>query len=234
MTLAEYQTLTGITVPSSKQALVTAQINRVQQMLETMLGYTLNPDNVTQNLYNEQGKTAQECACPSVDTSTLQAPDAVNGAYRLYSYNPNDKKFHVDPFCRVFNVKLVKDGVTIKTFATTEYRVDYGQEGLSKYIENCQTSMCSCDCNDCIQLAVDASWLWQESDAIPSALQYVWADMVTYYANCKKDVKQESVGSHSYTKFDKATVEPELQRNNLAVIKRYAGPYGSVTPKVTV
>lgn len=235
MNLAEYQTLTGITVPTAQQAKVTAMIARTQSMLETLLGFTLDPEKVTENLYNELGKSSQNCFCPSVNLENLQDPDAVVGAYRLYRYNELDKYFHVDPFSKLNKVKLVyikagatPNGVTLKTFEADEIRVNYGRDGLAKYIEHCLDCLCKCDCQDCVQLAVDADWLWPESDDIPTDLQYVWADMVTWYSDSKnKSIKSESIDTHSYTRFDKTP--PEQEPENLAVIRKYAGPYGSAT-----
>lgn len=232
MDLTTYQTLTGITVSASNTALVTAQIARTRAMLETMLGFTLDSTQVNTNLYNELGKAANECACPSIDTENLTDPDAVVYAYRLYRYNQLDKYFHVDPFSKLNSVKLVyikpgatPNGITLKTFDTDEIRSQFGRENFAKYIEHCVDCLCECDCSDCVQLAVDANWLWP--DDLPVDLQYVWTDMITWYANCKKDIRSESIDTHSYTKFDRSS--PELEPQNLAIIKKYAGPYGSVT-----
>lgn len=235
MTLAEYQALTGITVTAANTAKVTAQIARTQALLETLLGFTLDPDEVETNLYNELGKSSQDCFCPSVDLEDLQPPDAVVGAYRLFRYNDLDKYFHVDPFSTLHKVKLVfikggtgANGVTIKTFDTDEIRVNYGRDGLAKYIEHCHDCLCTCECNDCVQLAVDADWLWTPATEIPTDLQYVWADMITWYSDPKnKGIRSESIDTHSYTRFDNTA--PEMEPSNLAIIKRYAGPYGSVS-----
>lgn len=237
MDIAEYTTLTGITVSEQSEASYTAQIKRAQSMLETLLGYTLCPDDVETNLYEELGKTQQECACPNtIDIDNLDDPDDVEGAYRLFRYNPNDTYFHVDPFSIVYKVKLVhilpgeEQGVTLKTFDDEDLRIHYGRGSWSKFIEHCKDCLCSCNCTDCIQLAVDADWLWVQD--IPRDLQYVWADMVTYQVDCKKDVKSESIQGHSYTKFDR--VLPEDQPQNYTIIQRYAGPYGSATRELTV
>jgi hypothetical protein len=232
MNLADYQTLTGITVPTSGQAKVTATIARTQSMLETLLGFTLTANQVTENLYNELGKTQRNCFCPSVDLENLLPADVVIGAYRLFKYTENDKYFHIDPFTKVHRVKLVfirdgadaTNGITIKTFDWDDIRINYGREGFAKYIEHCKDCICECSCRDCVQLAVDADWLW--SSDLPNDLQYLWADMVTFYADDKKaEIKTESIDTHSYTRFDNKP--PQLQPQNLAVLRRYAGPYGS-------
>ncbi len=232
MDLAKYEELTGITVSESEEAAYQAQIRRTQRMLETMLGFTLDPSKTNTNFYNEVGKTSTNCFCPDVSTSDLLPPDPVIGAYRLYRYNKLDKYFFVDPFTNVHAVKLVfiKEGsdgtdVTIKTFDSDDIRLQIGRDGIGKYIQHCETCLCVCECETCVQLAVDADWLFQ--DEIPDDLLYVWADMITYQVDCKKDIKSESITGHSYTKFDQ--VLPETEPQNLAVIKKYAGPYGSVS-----
>ena len=229
MTLEEYETLTGTTVSASNQAVVEAQLNRVKAILETLLGYTLTPDDVLENLYNELGISPLECSCSSVDVDNLNPADEVEYAYRLYRYNHKDKYLFVDPFTEINKVKLVKDGVTIKVLDPDEYRVQYGRDGIGKYIEVCDGCFCVCDCDDCVQLAVDANWVFE---TIPDDLLYVWADMVTFYADCKQDVRSESIGAHSYTKFDKTP--PETIPTNKAVLVKYAGPWGSLTKTPTV
>lgn len=236
MNLAKYSELTGITV--TNQALIEAQIKRTRSVLEAMLGYTLCPDKIQENLYNELGKTQSECTCPNViNTEDLNAPDDVEGAYRLFNYNPHDKYFHIDPFATIFKVKLVyirpgegDQGITIKAFDNDQVRVHLGRDGWSKYLEHCRDCLCLCDCQDCLQLAVDADWQW--ADCIPLELLYVWADMVTYYTDCKKDVKSENIQGHSYTKFDR--ILPENLAQNYAVIQRYAGPHGSAVSEPTI
>jgi len=237
--LETYQALTGITVSVDDEDLVIAQINRTRRILEGLLGFTLDPEKVNQNLYIEQGKAIAQCACPNVDTE-LDPPDPVVFAYRQYSYNPNDKFFHVDPFYEVYEVKLVWNNITIKTFELDEFRPNFAN-GWGKFIENCQHKICVCSCKNCVQLAVDAEWLFACDSSVDSSVSEscisddildIWADMVTYYADCKKDVKSESIGSHSYTKFDNKP--PENESYNLAILKKYAGPNGSLTKVITV
>lgn len=216
--------------------MVTATLARVQSMLETMLGFTLDPSLVNTNLYNELGKTQLECACPDVDSEDLQPADAVVNAYRLYDFNDLDQYFWIDPFKKINKVKLVyikqgsgTTGVTIKTFDDDEIRIHQGRGTLKKYLERCLSCNCQCSCTECVQLAVDAEWLWADSSEIPSDLLYVWSDMVTWYSNPKNvaGIKSESIDTHSYTRFDDK--RPEFEPYNLSVIKKYAGPYGSTT-----
>jgi hypothetical protein len=246
MDLSIYEALTGMTVEADQETFVKAQIKRTQKILESLLGFTLDPLKNT-NLYNEIGKTSLECSCPETNSELLESgnllpPDPVIGAYRLYTYNPNDKYFHIDPFTQVFQVKLVWNGITVKTFDDDDYLPIF-KNGWGKFIENCQCNICDCcKCTDCIQLAVDADWLFNCDDSsvgdssvgdssvgscIDDELLYIWADMITYYLDCKKDVKSELVLGHSYTKYDK--VLPQDLDYNLAVLRKYAGPFGSLT-----
>lgn len=235
MDLSKYETLTGITVPTADVTRVTAQIVRTRLMLESMLGFTLDSKKVQENLYNELGKTPLECSCPSVDTSDLEEPDDVIGAYRLYSYNELDKYFFIDPFTQLNSVKLVflrqgeePNGITTKTYETDEIRIEALAGGFSKYLQ--PHSFCVCHCDHSIQLAVDAEWMFDS--CLPNELLYVWTDMITYYGDCKALIKSESINSHSYTKDN--VKAPEEYSRNLNIIKRYAGPYGSLSIQPTI
>jgi hypothetical protein len=202
-------------------------------MLETMLGFTLGPSaSVTQNVYNELGISEQDCFCPSVDIENLLPPDPVIGAYRLFRYNENDKFFHIDPASTIYKTKLVfikegtgDNGITLKTFEADEVRMQYNNNEWVKYIEHCINCLCTCECNECVQLAVDADWLWANTTDIPDELLYIWVDMITYYSDLKNKIKSESIDTHSYSR---DTLErPEVNAYNLSVIRKYAGPYGS-------
>lgn len=239
MTIEEYQKLTGIIISTSRQAVVKAHIKRTQTILESMLGFTLDKHLATENRYKELGKSPTDFILPT-DDSVLLSPDEPVIAYRLFKYNEHDKFFSIDPALAVYAVKLVyvrggetPNGITLKTFDLDEYRVHVGAQNIRKFIEkvaNCWQTSCLCDNQENVQLAVDADWLF--ADCLPSELNYLWADMVTYYSNQKKDLKSETLGSHSYTR---ATVErPESLPESLAILKKYAGPYGSLTRTPTL
>lgn len=238
MNITKYQELTGLTIPTSQQAYVTAQIKRTQRVLESMLGYTLDKSKSQTNYYTEAGKSPTELVLPANDDNLVAADDVVN-AYRLYPYHKDDPFILVDPFRTLNVVKLVYmrqgedgDGVTLKTFDSDEISIQVGKEGLSKYLKRCQDCIweCVCECQDCVQLAVDADWLYD--GCLPADLEYIWADMVTAYSDSKYDIKSETLGSHSYTRFDGTYPEDDVA--NLSVIKSYAGPYGSVKRTITL
>lgn len=231
MDIEKYQTLTGITVADSEQALIKASIRKTKSILENLLGYSLSKSEANDNQYEEKGKSAADCLFGNdIDEDNLLPADSVTGAYRLFSYNNADEFFMTDPFTRLYKVKLVfikpgedPNGVTIKTFDDDDIRV-HMKQGFSKYIQRCEDCFCLCACDDCIQIAIDADWMFE--GCLPDELLYVWCDMVTYESDCKKDIKSESLGTHSYTKFDRK--DPQFFDSNIAVIKKYAGPNGSV------
>lgn len=223
MDINKYTELTGKTVSPSEEALFNATIRRTKAMLETLLGFTLNP----QNLYNELGKAQRECACPNVDTSNLLPADDTDGIYKLFSYNKDDRYFHVDPFKEVYKVKLVymhSDGEFITVRDIKNAKAQFERGGIGKYIENCHECFCECDCDDCVQLAVAADWI----DCFPDDILYLWCDMIDWQMDCTKDLKSQSVEGHSWSKTTEATRPPEVLPHNVLLLKRYAGPYGSV------
>ena len=232
MDITEYELLTGINVPTSQEALITANIVKTQTLLESILGYTLDETKVDVNQYTELGKTASECpnAC-DIDIDSLEAPDSVIYAYRIFDYNRKDKYIAIDPCTEIHAVKLIIGNVTVKTLVEFEdYRIDQ-KNGLIRYLEKLDCCWCSnLDCCDNVQLAVDAEWVWQDEDDIPLDLKYLWTDMVTHYSDSSNNIKSESLGPHSYTKFD--NIKPETK--SLSIIKIYAGPNGTVSKIPTI
>ena len=223
MNITEYQELSGINVASKDVDRVTATISKTQKILEGMLGYSL--DTRDTNEYDEIGKTITECPC-DINLNNLSAPDSVEFAYRLFTYREDDKYLSIDPATVIYAVKLVKDGVTVKTLDSDDYRAHF-KNGLIKFIER-RKLWCDVEC-EFVQLAVDAEWAFEE---VPDDLLYIWADMITYYSDLNKDIKSQVLGTHSYTKFDNR--EPENKSENLSIIKKYAGPNGSLNRTVTV
>lgn len=223
MDLDTYENITGTSVSSAKAISITAVIAKVKSILENMLGFTLDPDLIATNQYEEIGKTPTECPCPEINPDTLLEPDSVEFAYRLYSYHKMDMYLMIDPATAVHKVKLVKDGVTFKTLEEEDYRLHF-QNGLVKYIEVCD-KWCTCtNLCYCLQLAVDADWLWE---TLPDDLLQIWAESVTFYSDIKKDIRSQVLGSHSYTKFD--NTPPEQKDYNLVVLNKYKGPNGSLS-----
>jgi hypothetical protein len=80
-------------------------------------------------------------------------------------------------------------------------------------------------------LAVDATWVW-ESGEIPNDLLDVWTEMVTYYSDKNRDLKSQTLGSHSYTRFDKES--PQESAENKAILEKYVGSHGSINQEIIV
>lgn len=230
MNLDKYQILTGITVSVEDKPQYEASIRRARIQLEQILGFTLNPRKDS-NLYNELGKSLNDCDCPNVETSNLLEPDDVEGSYRVFDYNKLDKFWLVDPFIKIYKIKLVvirptddNNGITLKTFKPSDITIRIGYKGISKYIENCVSELCGCSCADCMQIAIDADWL--NDSCIPEDLQYLWADIVSYDNDCKSNIKSESIEGHSYTKFEQSN--PMASESAKTILAKYAGPNSSL------
>lgn len=233
MNLEKYTELTGITVKASQEAKVKANIRRTQAQLEAMLGFSLKP----KYLYTEKGKVQFEGYLPIEDLTVLLPADDEEGMYKLFPYNELDQFFHVDPFKNIYKVKLVmpvNDGEFITVTDLDNVVAQYGRDGIGKYIERHYewftwawyrtwkirwTSSSEAG----LQLAVEADWV----DCFPDDIMYLWADMVTHYADDNRNLKSESVDGHSWSKADSKA--PEAADSNKLLLSRYAGPYGSVT-----
>lgn len=222
MDTKKYKDLTGITVDSSDEAAFKASVRRTKARLETLLGFTLNPEN----LYNELGKARLERAYPNVDISNLLPPDEEQGVYKLFDYNADDQYLHVDPFTNIYSVKLVmpqRDGefITVRTFDNVT--PVYGRDGIGKFIEKYPYWFEGYRHFDKgLQLAVEADWM----DCYPDDIMYLWADMIGYSLDPNSELKSESVDGHSWSKSD--TKRPEEKGLSNALLKRYAGPHGQV------
>lgn len=180
-------------------------ISKAIAVLEGMLGYSLDSE-----LRNENQVTS------------------LTGANRLFLMNKNDEFVKIDPAYSISGVKLF---VNFEFEEDLEYNV-VERNGLVKYIVPDYSLPCGCrslcDCNN-YQIAVNADWAFSEGK-IPDDLLSVIAEMGNYYSDLKKDIKSESLGTHSYTRFDR--IKPETDSSNLEIIKRYAGPKGSVSKPV--
>lgn len=242
MDISKYEELRGIIVEDSDKPLITAQIRRTKTILESMLGYSLDKKKAGINQYEEKGKVTTDCIFNGpvifweIDDLHLSAPDEVEGSYRIFPYNQNDQYFAVDPYTTLYKVKLVfikageePNGVTHKTFKDSKIGV-YRSGSIAKYIERYRDWCCTCSCDISAQLAVDADWLNEE--CLPDSLLYIWSDMVEYYSDEKRNVKSETLSTHSYTK--ETVPKPEELPESIKIITKYAGPHGSVNNIVTI
>lgn len=238
MNLEKYQELAGVTIPTPKQAKYTATIRRTKAMLESLLGYSLSP----KNLYTEKGKVQFEGYLPVIDnlsdlsSVTLLAADQESGTYKLFPFNEFDKFLHVDPFNNVYAVKLVlpvPDGEFITLTDLQNIVPQYDRDNVGKYIErrnewftweryrtlrSNKQSLAA----DGLMLAVDADWI----SCYPDDLMYLWADMVTHYADANANIKSESVDGHSWSKG--AIILPQDTDDAKKLLVRYAGPFGAI------
>lgn len=227
MDIDKYQELSGITVSSAKQAFINAQITKTRMILENMLGYSLDFDAIDTNLYDEQGKTEFECPT-TIDIDNLTAADAVSYAYRIFPWNNADKYHMIDPCSEIYKVKFIQGDITVKTFDEVEEYFLHQRNGFISSIEIPGTYCLNCPK---IQLAVDANWLWQSMDDLPSELAAIWTDMITYYADTKNNVKSETLGPHRYEKFENTA--PEDKNYVRQILQKYIGANGSLAaPKV--
>ena len=230
MNLSRYEELTGKTVPVAQRPRYEAIIARVQSKLETLLGWSFTP----QVLYQEKGISKQGCVCPDIPESLLP-PDEVQGLIKIFPYNAKDKFLFTDPFTEVYNVKLAqvqedKEFITYKTFDFITKQ--YFTQGIGKYIEKCATCHCECDCKDCVSLVVDGDWLTGEN--LPLELQYLFCDMVDYYADPTQDIQSESVDGHSWSKTKEGAVAIEDREATKRLLLKYAGPFGTITRIPTI
>ncbi|MFA9228862.1 MAG: hypothetical protein ACEQR7_10630 [Agathobacter rectalis] len=227
-----YEDQTGICITEPEQKRMLAQMKRSKRVLESLLGYPLSGEAVTTNNYTELGKTESECPCLDFNSDTLLPADDVVGAYRLFPYNKKDIFLHIDPASVIHKVKLVKDNVTFKTFDADFYRIQ-SKYGFISFIQRCDLWLkCIYNDCDCVQLAVDADWLWESDTDIPQELLDIWMDMTAYYSDDKSNVKSETLGTHSYSKFE--NVKPEEKEENINILRKYVGGNGTLNQTLVI
>lgn len=230
-----YSDITGRSLSSDQEARFDAVAEYAGKRLETLLGYPLNPDD-WESQHIEIGKTRSDCPCPDVDVDELDGPDAVTGTTRYFKFHADEPYLHIDPATEIHSVKLVKDGVTFKTLESSDYRINW-QNGVERYARYLQIfDRLGCWCGSWrkypldfphVQIVVDATWAFEE---IPEELLTVWAEIITRGFDKKRNVRSETVESHSYTKVDEKPIEQEFA----GILNQYAGPNGSAKrPRLT-
>lgn len=224
----EYENLTGNDLDESQEDRYHAIVEAAVVQLEELLGWPLVPDS-WDNQYIEIGKSKSNLSCPDVDDD-LDPPDEVVNAYRIFTLQVGDPWLAIDPATEIHSVKYIRGNVTCKEYELDEYVPKYtnGSPSVIKYL-GIRKLMCDCvRIREPREFAVDADWAYEDAETFPITLKKVLAEMVADEMDPKKDVRSESVVSHSYTKFDHVSV----QDKHIAVLRRYAGPHGLVSRRL--
>ncbi len=249
MDLAKYTELTGTTVAQEDETRYNAIINRVNSLLESALGYSLDPE---QNLDKEElGKVQFQGAYPyyPVNQTTLLPADEVEGSYRLFYYNDKDLYIKTDPARNIYHVKLVQ-AQNDDSFVTIMDLNDFTSKNSRNFGKFIQKSIGWFNWDwygwlveqvgngNGLMVAVDGDWLDYEN--VPNDLSYLWADMVTYYSSDNVSVtgnlKSESINGHSYS-FTNAgggkgeDLTPDQSIGGSKILAQYAGPNGTANPR---
>lgn len=238
MDQSTFTNLTGIT-PTPSQTVAFGSIAQMAgETLAEALGWPLNPEDWG-NQYTELGKLPAPESWDfdsdwDIDLDDLLPPDTVIGQLRQYRWEEHDQYLHIDPATTINAVKLVKDGVTVRTFNPQHYRTQKvnGPVTYSRYIELRPDSLLSKWLlflwapmpevmfgmeHRFVQIVVDADWGFTK---LPLTLQRVWAEQIAYEFDLKRDITSESMLGHSYGK--KARDTPVVKY--VATLQKYAGP----------
>lgn len=245
MTIAEYQTLTGTTVPDSDVTRVKAVIRRAEAKLEGLLGYSLSK----QKSWTELGKVQYDglIPFPSLPVSddvidNLSAADEQTGDIQLFNFDELDKHIKINPAKEIYRAKVVLP-VNQDEFITI-YDLENGVPYLngaglvtavtryySWFTWSWWNSLLWADRSN-LMIAVDADYIDVcDVNQYPD-LAYLLADMVTYYADPSYSlmgvIKSETIDTHSYTRAATGTTAdstaPEGQLSSKKIIEKYAGP----------
>lgn len=230
-----YSSLTGLQLTKSQAARLGIVSELAKAVLEEMLGWPLDPAD-WENQYDEFGKSKNEYSCFSIDRDNLDEPDEVEGSYRLYPFDPKNLFHLIDPAITVHKVKIVNGDVTCHTFDPEQDYNLSGKNGNPRFNRwiRLRKMWWGCHCGyfepHGLMMAVDADWAFPQSEedtcvkSLPVVLQKVWAELIQGELDLKKDIKSESITSHSYTKFDRQTIEQKYGK----LLQDYVGPLGTL------
>jgi hypothetical protein len=90
LNLEEYEKLTGKAVPGDRRQDMDARIRAARVTVETLLGFSLEPETAKKNLY-------------SAETAPVVG-------YRVFRFNPKDVYWPIDPASQIHSVKLIRPG----------------------------------------------------------------------------------------------------------------------------
>ncbi len=213
-----YSELTGIQITDANKARIQGAIQRCLAIFEDLLGYTLDPEQRTFNEF--------ESLSPTV-------------AYRIFPLRRKDKYHHIDAATAVYDVRILRNGNVNQALASDEWSAVY-RRGIYKFFTINKILNLPAFYNtffydtylsiinsqyDNYAILVDADWMFKE-DAFPDDLMAVFCEMVTYYSDLKRNIRSETLGPHSFTKFSQDA--PEEMESNRRIINRFAGPRGSI------
>lgn len=245
MTIAEYQTLTGITVPESDEVRMKAIIRRSEAKLEGLLGYSLSK----QKTWTELGKVQYDGLVPfpslpigdDVIAQLSTASEQV-GDIQLFRFDDRDTHLKINPAKEVYRAKLVlpvnqDEFITIAELEdVSPYLNEAGlvtalSRNFAWFNWTWWGSLTMANRSH-LMLAVDADYINLCDANKYSDLAYLLADMVTFYADPAYSlmgiIKSETIDTHSYTRASTgSTVDstaPEGQPSAKLIIAKYAGP----------
>lgn len=245
MTIAEYQTLTGTTVSDADVTRVTATIRKAQAKLGGLLGYPLSG----QKTWTELGKVQYDGLVPFPSLpvgddvlNNLSAADDQTGNIQLFNFDQLDTHIRINPAKEVYKAKIVlpvngDEFITIYDLdnaspylnaaglvvAITRYYSWFTWTWWNSLLFNDRSSL---------MIAVDADFVNLCDVDDYADLNYLLADMVTYYADpnysLMGNIRTESIDSHSYSRAstgsDPDSAAPEGQLSAKRIIEKYAGP----------
>ena len=245
MTIAEYQTLTGTTVPEADTARVKAMIRRAETKLEAMLGYPLT----RQKKWTELGKVRYSgiTPFPSLPVSdqvldNLVAPDEELGDIQLFNLDTLNMHLRINPAKEVYRAKVVlpvNQDEFITIYDLNNVTPYFNSAGLVVALTRYYTWFTWSWWNPLpwsersnLMLAVEASYVNVcDANKYPD-LAFLLADMVTYYSDpsysVMGNIRSESIDSHSYSRASTGSspdnAAPEGQSSAKRIIEKYAGP----------
>lgn len=245
MTIAEYQILTGITVPEADVNRVRATIHKAETKLEGSLGYSLSK----QKTWTELGKVQYDGLVPFPSLpigddvlNNLSTADNQTGDIQLFNFSELDKHIKINPAKEIYRAKIVLpvnedefiticDLEDVSPYLNSTGLVTAITRSNSWFTWNWWVSLTVANVSS-LMIAIDADYVDLCDVSCYPDLAYLLADMVTYYSHpdysVMGNIKSESIDSHSYSRSSVDTRStssaPEDQPSAKRIIEKYAGP----------
>ena len=247
MTIQEYQNLAGVTVAPGDENRINAIIRRSESKLGSLLGYSLSK----QKQWTELGKVNYDglVPFPSLPVSddvlnNLRPADKQSGEIQLFNLDELDTHIRINPAKQVYRAKIVlpvneDEFITIHELenglpylnsaglvvAITRYYSWFTWTWWNSLLWNNKSTL---------MLAIDADYVDLCDVSKYEDLNYLLADMVTYYSDenysLMGNIRSESIDSHSYSRAQVGVASdgadgaaPEGQKSAKAIIEKYAG-----------
>ena len=235
---AEYK---GLEFTEETIATYTPLLQRAISLMETKLGFPLDPEKRPTIDIAGVSKHGCDCRMENIDSESLDPAPEITGSLTMAPFDKRMQNQRVNPFASIYNVYVAKrvegTGEVVVLQEATNYQPIIRSNGFGNYIKGCQNNHCAVvcgdTCKDCVSLLIDGDWL--SLDNLPDELIFMLFDVMDWLEDggfTNTGVTSESVDGHSVSYGDWAKVHgytPYDDPSNALILARYLGAFGDIS-----